>query len=179
MESHSEQVREDVFLDLFSSHQVQIYAYVRAILRHREDADDLFQEISITLWEKFDAFEPGTNFIAWACQIARFHIANFVRRKSRSRVYFSDVLQLQLAEVQSQQDSKERTARREALRECVKKLRPADQELITQRYANLLSVSELAERIGRPARGIHNSLARIRQALLECINRTLLQEERA
>jgi RNA polymerase sigma-70 factor (ECF subfamily) len=43
------------------------------------DTQDIFQQTSLVLWEKFDSFETGSNFAAWSCRAARYTAMNFLR----------------------------------------------------------------------------------------------------
>ena len=49
-------------MSLFLAQQRELYHFLAAQVERPEDADDLLQETSVTLWEKFDQFEPGTSF---------------------------------------------------------------------------------------------------------------------
>ncbi len=60
-----------------------MYAYSLTLVPHRPDAEDIFQNVGVTLWEKFDEFEEGTNFGAWACRIAWFKVLDFQQKRQR------------------------------------------------------------------------------------------------
>jgi RNA polymerase sigma-70 factor, ECF subfamily len=62
--------RYDEFVELLQRSTGQILAYLNAILLNFNDAEDVFQESCVVLWQKFDEFESGTNFLAWALRIA-------------------------------------------------------------------------------------------------------------
>ena len=55
----------------------RMYGYIFSLVRNRADAEDLLQETSITLWEKFDQFDPETDFIPWAFRVALWKVKNF------------------------------------------------------------------------------------------------------
>lgn len=62
------------FLQLLTSHQSRIYAYILSLVFDRTQADDLLQETNAVLWRKAEEFETGTNFVAWAFQIAYYEV---------------------------------------------------------------------------------------------------------
>jgi len=64
-------------------HQSRLRAFVRCLMVRSSDVDDLLQEINVVLWEKCDEFQPGSDFWAWASQIARFKVLNQVRKYGR------------------------------------------------------------------------------------------------
>src|SRR4051794_41944074 len=55
---------------LMTRHQRQIFSYIYVLVPNRPDAEDLLQETSLVICEKFNEFREGTDFVAWACQIA-------------------------------------------------------------------------------------------------------------
>src|SRR5437868_1616023 len=77
---------------LITRHQRQIFAYIYTLVPDRHDAEDLLQETSVVICEKFDDFIPGTDFVAWACQIAWWRIRYSRQKFARSKVIFDDDL---------------------------------------------------------------------------------------
>ncbi|MBN1910394.1 MAG: hypothetical protein JW818_11685 [Pirellulales bacterium] len=67
------------FVRLWTSYGQRIYGYVLALTSNYADADEIYQEVGMTLWEKFDQFTPGTSFQAWARQVALYKVRNFQR----------------------------------------------------------------------------------------------------
>ena len=65
------------FVALFLAHQARIYAFIVTLLGNRSDADDVLQETGITLFQKFSTFQPGTDFLAWACRVAKNKVMDF------------------------------------------------------------------------------------------------------
>jgi RNA polymerase sigma-70 factor (ECF subfamily) len=170
--------RRTEFAELLRRDQSRLFGYIHSLVRDLDDADDLFQQTTLILWTKFGAFDRRRNFFSWACGVARLEIANFLRRRSRQRRYFSDDLSLLLAEAQAEMSDAELEDRREALARCVEKLRLTDRDLLTECYGNLGGVHGAAGRRSRAPQSVYNSLRRIRRALFECITRALAQESR-
>lgn len=164
----------EAFLKLLALHEAQLLGFLCAIVPGYQDAEDLFQQTILTMWQKFADFEPGTSFVGWGCQVARFKAMNYLRTK-RLPSLDSDVLEL-LAVAQQNEEPEGRLARRRALASCLEKLREADRQIVQSAYSDGASVKELANQLGRSAGGVSNSLARIRAALYECIRVTVAQE---
>ena len=75
--------RYEEFADLVRLHTSQVLAYIRVLLLNWHDAEDLFQETCLVLWQKFDEFEPaGENFLAWALRIAEHKVMDFQKKYS-------------------------------------------------------------------------------------------------
>ena len=152
--------------------QTRLRAFVRCLLVRSDDVDDVLQDINAILWEKADEFEPGTDFWAWASQIARFKVLNQVRKYGRERLVFDVAAVDRLADV-AQQRLQELDSRREALEGCLNKLAPPQRQLIDLRYVDGHAIDRIAETVGRSAGAVRQTLYRIRAVLLECIQRQL------
>src|SRR5262245_41559176 len=62
------------FLRLFLKNERRLYAYVLTLLPNRTDAEDVLQEATLVLWDKFDDEHPPDDFAAWGCRIAYFKV---------------------------------------------------------------------------------------------------------
>jgi RNA polymerase sigma-70 factor (ECF subfamily) len=163
-------------VQLFAQHEHEIYACIVAVLGNWADADEVMQETSMALWEMFDEFQPGTNFRAWACAIARHRIQRFRQKQARDRHVFSDEF-IEAVSQTAQEEAERFESRRKALAQCVDKLAQQDRRLLQLCYAGSESFKHVAEQLGRPVSGVYKALWRIRQALFDCINRTLAADE--
>src|SRR5512136_1701311 len=131
-----------------TQHQRRIFSYIYTLVPDRHDAEDLLQETSVVICEKFDEFRPGTDFVAWACQIAYWRIRYSRQKFARSKVIYQqeivDALARTAATMQEELDD-----RHEALARCLNKLHPRDRELVLTRYEPGCGVPEAARRSGR------------------------------
>jgi RNA polymerase sigma-70 factor (ECF subfamily) len=162
---------------LLADAQDRLFAYIRSLVRDFNDADDLFQQTAIILWRKFDAYDASRSFAGWAMGIARLEVSNFLRTRSRSRLYFSDELNLMLIEAHEDLSPQEAEQRKAALAECLEKLRERDRALLEQCYAGDATIVACAERLGRSSHSVHNTLRRLRRALFACIRQALSDSE--
>ena len=169
---------EDGYVQLLRQHQNQIFGYIFCMVRNFSDAEDVFQQTSLTLWDKFEEFIPGTSFMAWAKAVARNKTLTFLRTKRRERTKFSDEVLDQLAECElwSPEALDERIS---ALARCRQKLSKIDQTLLAKCYSTAGSIRDVAEQLERPVESVYSSLSRIRRALYDCIQRSLAMEHHA
>jgi RNA polymerase sigma-70 factor (ECF subfamily) len=168
----SSSARMDDFVRLFSLHQRKLYLFIGSLLPDGRDVEDVFQETSLVLWKEFETFVPGTNFSAWAAQVALNQTLAHRKRRNRNRIVFSDEFLKAVARDMTVygDDLDRRTA---ALSGCVLKLPPHHQELIRARYASGEAVEQIAEHLNRSVEAVYRMLSRIRQSLHECVTRTL------
>lgn len=172
----SEEIRTAEFAARLLQHQAQLFGYIYSMLRNFDDAEDLFQQTCLVLWDRYDQFDPARSFVAWACGVTRLEVLQFLRTRGRHPLYFTDDTNLLLIEAHGEIEHEGLEARRRALDECRKKLRRRDQELLETCYGGSTRIPEIAQRWGRSTQSIHNSLRRIRLALFECVRRVLAQE---
>ncbi len=172
--NHSGDGKAD-FASLLRHHQTQLFGYIYSLVRDLDDADDLFQQTSLVLWDKFELFDSSRSFVNWACGVARYEVLNFLRSRSRNRLYFSDELNLALIEAHESLEHEQLEDRRDALVGCMKKLRERDLELLETCYGRSVCIQEVAQAWGRSTHSIHNSLRRLRRMLFDCVRRSLAQ----
>jgi RNA polymerase sigma-70 factor, ECF subfamily len=176
----NESDKTEEFIRLFAANQRRIYALVTAVVPRAEEVDDLLQEISASLWQRFHKFTPGTDFGAWSAQFARFAILKYYRaQRRRGQVVFGDEVLAALID-EAAVAHRELDRRYEALRVCLERLPQRSRELVTARYeGGGASCKEVAGRLGRSVEAIYKSLHRVHELLLRCIERHLAAEDRA
>ena len=163
------------FLKLFVRHQQEIYAYILTLVPHVHDADDLFQDGMIVMWQKFDQFQLGTNFAAWGVQIVRFEILDYRRNLARNKQVLMedslfDVLMNHMPTIQDQA-----AVRIEALRKCLALLDDRAKRLIKMRYERNIAVEKIALYLKLSRRHVYHVLGQINSVLLRCMRRTLAE----
>jgi RNA polymerase sigma-70 factor (ECF subfamily) len=172
--------KSKLFLRLFLQNERRLYAYILTLLPHRADADDVLQQVSMVLWDKFDANDPPGDFAAWGCRIAYFKVLDFYKHHQRSRVRFSQALLERVAETAIEHaEALQLDERREALAHCLEKLTPRERDLLGRRFADGATTRSTAEALGRSVDAVYKTLAKIRHALFDCVTRTLAREGQA
>jgi RNA polymerase sigma-70 factor (ECF subfamily) len=163
-----------LFLRLFLQNQRRLYAYILMLVPHRADADDVLQEVSQVLWDKFDQQDPPGDFTAWGCRIAYFKVLDLFKKKRRCRVQFSQAMLERVAETAIEQaGALQLDERREALAACIGKLSDKDRDLINRRFADGATTESTATAVGRSVDAVYKALSRIRQSLFDCVTRAL------
>lgn len=168
--------KESVFFELFMNCQKSIYAYILSSVHNYADANDLFQETATVLWQKFDEFEQDSNFLAWGISIARNMVRNYFKKHKCSRLQFDDNL-AQNIENKTIAKLKDYDPRIESLRECFKKLSGSNRQLMKLRYEEGLTIKLIATRLGKPLQGMYKYMARLHNALQECVEKTMTLRE--
>ncbi|MCM8526131.1 MAG: sigma-70 family RNA polymerase sigma factor [Lentisphaeraceae bacterium] len=158
------------YLKLLAEHEYAIKVYIITMIPRLSDADDLMQDVRLTMWKKFNTFELGTNFKAWALQIAYYRIMDFRKRKGREnkKLMFTDEFYDAVEEAGKKLNSEDNT-KRQSLQNCVGNLQEQHRQIISMRYKERLSIESIAERMGRTVTATYRVISRIRASLKKCI----------
>ncbi len=171
---HAEQ-SDDRFVELLSAHQVRLRAYIFAVLRDAANADDVLQNACMALWSKRSEYDHARDFFRWACGMAIIEVLRFRRKAATDRLLFDEALiQTLAAEFVEQVDAGD--LRRAALPKCLQKLDKEDRAILESRYRKGLKVDDLAGQLGKPVSTVYRMLAKIREQLFACVQRTVASD---
>jgi RNA polymerase sigma-70 factor, ECF subfamily len=166
------------YLRLFAEHEPALRTFVRVLLPSRADSSEVMQEVAVVLWQKFEEFDGTRDFRKWAFGVARFEVLAFLRDRARDRHVFDEKLLAHLADEAVAAEGRH-DAQREALDLCLQKLTSQQRELVLSAYATDTRIDELATRRGQTPMSLYKVLHRIRQALLDCVQRELTRQKLA
>lgn len=160
------------FAALFDEHGRAIYGHIRTLVPNAFDADEVFQETSVTLWQKFDQYRPDTDFRAWACRIAYYKVLKLRDQQIRSpRLFSPQFLDLVSEEMVVMSDVL--NARSEALTLCREKLNQRDRDLLERFHREGARAKDVARHVGRNVHYVYRSIRRIHDVLMGCIKQAL------
>lgn len=165
--------RTEEFVRLLGETQRYRFAYLMSLMNDRDAVDEVLQETNLVLWREFGSFQPGTNFVAWSCQVAFNQMRTWRKKQQRNRLQFSNEFLEAIAE-ELETHSEGFEERLEALRECVAALPDHRQELIRWRYTDGQSVDAIAESMDRSKDAVYRLLSRVRKTLHQCVSGKLV-----
>lgn len=169
-------VEDETFVSLIASHQLVLTGFLRTMLRRSADVDDVLQETNLVLWRKRQEYHADRPFAPWACKIAHFQALSYLKaRESRSPQLLEQAALGQLAEL-SMKHVNQIDQQLEEMQRCLRKLSRPHRQLVQARYLESLSVSQIAENVGKTPHAISMILYRLRNILRECVERSLRSE---
>ena len=160
------------YMSLLSLNYQRLYSYVLLLTANHTIADDIMQETSILMYEKFTSFEEGTDFLAWAKTIARYKTFDYLKKKKREKIVFNQDL-IDLIDQESSRRQIKHDDWLDALRKCVSLLPKIDRRLVNIRYNENVSVKDIASRIGCSFQKVYRNMARINGSLLKCVRQKI------
>ena len=156
-------------LQLITSHQRMLAAYLRTLVRDPSLAEDILQETNIALWKNSSKFKKGTDFPAYACSIGyRKAIDHFRREKKSKPLIFDSALAEKVAETLA--ELPETPGHRAA---ALRKLPLDDRALLQKRYRDGLTIREISRTTRSSESKLQNHFAALRKLLRSCIDNTL------
>ena len=160
------------FLALFLRHQADLRAFLGSLVRDRNNFDDVLQDTVLTLWEKFDSYDPDRSFGAWARGIAANKVLQFRDRQGRSPTPFSPEAIGAIVDAFDRQPHGTPELG-DALDHCLEQLPETSRQALHGWYAESWSIERIAESIGGSTAAAYKTLQRLRAKLLECVERRL------
>jgi RNA polymerase sigma-70 factor (ECF subfamily) len=140
----------DAFVRLFDHFSPRIAAYLTRLGTEATQAEELAQEVMVTLWRKADQFDPAKSSLAtWLYRIARNRRIDLLRR---DRVEFFDPMEgaYDVGEDPQTDRQIDMQNREEVLRSALEGLPEEQLVLVRLAFYEGLSHSEIAERAGLP-----------------------------
>lgn len=165
---------ENQVLRMLIEHRTSLFAYVLAVMRDYNAAEEVLQEISVAVVESAGQFELGTNFSAWTREIARRRIQAYWKSRDRQPLTLSEdsIDRLEQGFELAQRDLPD-GERAQALVKCLEKLSPFMRHLFELRFGSRKNLQEISEEVNRPSETIRKALYRGRVLLRNCIDRRL------
>ncbi len=156
------------FLSLFLRSEREIFRYVAALVPNVTDAEDIVQQTALSLWEKFDVYDPTQPFTPWACRFALNKARQWIERRQRWQALLDHGLAEELAQ-RRQELQPDFEQRLKHLEGCLGKLSEGQRSLLEGYYCERASIDTLAQRSGRSEAATYKALQRIRRALQGCV----------
>ncbi|MFN7545646.1 MAG: RNA polymerase sigma factor [Acidobacteriota bacterium] len=172
---------ELAFRELVERYQNKVFSIIYGILRNRNDAEDISQQVFTKVYSSIGNFDSRSSLLTWIYKITVNECYDYLRKKRvRKLVYESDISEddnrlMENSEVTRDQSvpSDLRLAQRDLLLKILEKISDEDRTLILLKEVEGHSVEELARRTGMNENTIKVKLFRARQKLLKAAQRLL------
>ena len=176
MENQECQIDTKQFVSLLTANQRRIYGFILSRVPRIVESEEIMQETTTVMWQKFSTFTSDTDFVAWGIQIARNKIMDHCKKSKKQMLQLSDGAIKALEKKPLKQPVRDEV-RIQLLKSCLKKLSRPQQQLVLMRYYQDASVKTIAERVGKSIPYLYKLLGRIHNTLLRCVRLTLVQGE--
>lgn len=150
---------------IYERHQRAVYSYCQRFVA--DQAADVTQEVFLAAWRSRERFDPDAgSLIGWIMGIARFKVADQLRRQYRNAAILTgEVVDLSANGTAGTIDPElDQVATRILVAAALEQLQEPTQSWVRQAFIDGLSHSEIATRSGAPLGTVKSS---IRRALLQ------------
>jgi RNA polymerase sigma-70 factor (ECF subfamily) len=167
----------------FLKHRDLILAYLVALTRDHETAEELFQEVGLAIVDEAQRGTQVDNFPAWAREIARRRVAGYYRERAKDKEgqwigeSLADLVDQAFEENHHFAD--ESPQRFRFLRECLNLLAGRSRDVIEQKYGQGRTIAAIAAGMSWKSESVKVALCRARKTLRDCIERKLRQSQTA
>jgi len=159
---------QEAFAQLYEGYFDKIYRYVAIRIGDRMEAEDITQQVFLNAIRAISSFRwRGIPFSAWLFRIAHNQVVDYLRRKTKR-----PAIPLDESLVASDYDPQLIAGQKldiERLHSATGKLTPAQQEVISLRFAGELSIAQVARIMGRSEGAVkalqHSAIVALRQTL--------------
>lgn len=177
---------EAAFNEVVRLYQAKVFRLLYRMLGDRHEAEDLAQEVFITVFKRIDSFRGESRFSTWLYRIAVNHGKNRIKylgRRARgkkdelSERTESDVVESATMTTSSHIDRPDAIVEglqlERLLAKALETLDPEHRELVVLRDVEHLSYEEIQEVTGLPEGTVKSRLHRARLALKEYIEKAM------
>ena len=162
----------DALRELYDATSAKLFAVCLRILSDREEAEDVLQDVYITIWRRADRFDAGrAGVMTWAATIARNQSIDRLRARG-PLAYADQVEDLEIADGQVSAEAR-LVAAGEAgrVRECLAELDDRTQRVIRTAFFEGVTYEALAHRVGAPLGTVKSWIRRGLARLKGCLER--------
>ena len=166
------------FEALVLEHHVRVRAFARSLGVDPDWVDDIAQEAFLIAFRDWDSFDQSRDFGKWIRGIAANLVRSEIRKNARrQRILHTELADLLLRRHQATMEHAEPPVLKlEVIRACLAKLSPTHLRIVQGRYRDGLSAPELADRLGKSAVSVRQTLTRVRRQLRVCVELLVAEE---
>jgi len=165
---------EEAFGTLYDVYINDIHRFIYFRVGSAEEAEDLASEVFLRLWQYLSTHQKKVdNVRALMYRIARNAVIDHYRKNGREMVALdeshAETIEDTSIRIEEHAELKDEVSR---LKEVITQLTPAEQELITLRYVDDLSVNEIAAIVEKSTGAVRVALHRAIKSLKQVLKGT-------
>lgn len=176
------QARDEMaFREIVERYQGKVFSIIYGILRNRNDAEDIAQQVFAKVYFSIRKFDFRSSFLTWIYKITVNECYDYLRKKRvRKLVYESDFSEDDAKRMEASEPAVDRTvpadtrvAQRDLLLKLLGQISKEERSLILMKEVEGHSVEELARMTGLNENTIKVKLFRTRHKLLKAAGRLM------
>ncbi len=166
-------MNQDQYTELISRHGDDLFNYASYMLKNREDAADVVQEVFLKCWQNRERIEPEKGF-NWLLRVACRRCLDLLRRRHRGFRRFLSLESSQLEQLPDRRQNPEADFQRREqgrqLERALSTLPPREQSILLLYYFQELDYAEIAVVMEMKTGAVRTSAHRSRRRLSRLLN---------
>lgn len=162
------------FDEIFEIYNQRIYQFAKTILKNKEDAKDVVQEVFVRIWQNRNKIDKHSSFKSYLFTIAYNIIVDHFRKRLKDKKY-KDFLEANIKEVDSSQEKNiEFLDLNELYEQSVEQLPPRRKLIYKMNRNEGLTYDEIAEQLNISRNTVRNQMAKTLEFLRKKIGKETL-----
>ena len=162
----------DAFRTLYDRSSAKLFGVVLRILKNRQKAEDVLQDVYLKIWQKAGSYDPVQGRpITWMATIARNRAIDIIRSSRPEQTVDEPGDEEEIFKLGAQDAENVDVTELESLRFCLGEMKEDDRNYVLLAYYEGYSREELAERFDSPVGTIKTRLRRGLLALRACLEK--------
>lgn len=158
------------FTQFYQLTSAKVFGILLQIIRQRETAEEILQEVYIKVWRKAGLFQrEKSSVITWLCVIARNHAIDHLRKRQAPQEEDEESINRAADNAPTPSESFEIRRDLERLEFCLTEVGEPQAEMVRHAYLHGASRQELAARYSQPLGTIKTWLHRSLKHLKSCL----------
>jgi RNA polymerase sigma-70 factor (ECF subfamily) len=170
---------EMAFREIVERHQSKVFSIIYGIIRHRNDAEDIAQQVFTKVYFSIGSFDLRSSLLTWIYKITVNECYDYLRKqKVRRLVYESDMSEEESRRLENtempqnrQQPVDQRLEKRDYILKLLMKVPEEERMLLIEKEVEGRTVEELSAATGLNENTIKVKLFRARQKLVKAAGR--------
>jgi RNA polymerase sigma-70 factor (ECF subfamily) len=165
----------NAFAFLVERYKHMVYTLVIRIVKDKEDAEEIAQDVFVKSYQKLNGFKGDSKFSTWLYKIAYYASLDALRR-NRKQIRIENIEQLHDGDMESVQDALDYLhdeERKKVIRNALLKLNEVERTIMTLYYFEEISLKEISKIVNLTADNVKIKLFRSRKKLFSILKNVI------
>ena len=160
--------QSEYFSELYNRYNGKVYYKCLSLLQSESIAKDATQEIFVKLFLNLSKFSEKAKFSTWVYSITYNYCIDYIRKKKRSDVLFSEDIEKAAEVVQEDTGEKELLEMEIGrLKKVLGAIPPGDKAILMMKYQDEMSIKEISQGLNKSESAIKMRLKRAKAKALQ------------
>jgi RNA polymerase sigma-70 factor (ECF subfamily) len=133
------------FEDIVNKYEIVVFRFVYSMIRDKQLAEDITQEVFISVYNKMNTFDSNYKFSNWILRIAKNRCIDYVRKyKKINEANIDEVINISSKEISPEETIVFKEVK-EAIQKYIGNLNEIDKQIILLRYSQKSTFNDISK----------------------------------